>query len=329
MTPFSLTTLPRLIACISQSFLGCLLAVVMMSSASAAPDMSPLGPNIADQGSHWYHFKQWQLDSRDGERHYRVWLGIPNKPAPARGYPVLYALDGNAFMNQVNDRLLRALVDGNPPVIVAIGYQTRLPFDVPARAYDYTPRPPADNDNHAYGWQRHEGGGSQSFRQLLTQDIMPRVQHGLKLDARQRGLWGHSLGGAFVMDTLLKEPADFTHYYAASPSITDDPSAYLGSAQAVESKLTKPLTATFLLDGGIGHTRGTHQVPTPKPSKALLRHQRAVIAYIKDLGSVSGIREDIHRYPKLSHGGLFPVSLRYALYTMAGETPPEEPHDHH
>ncbi len=48
-------------------------------SSYAGPDMSPLGPNIADKGSAFYHFSVRTFDSADGKRHYKVWTGIPNK----------------------------------------------------------------------------------------------------------------------------------------------------------------------------------------------------------------------------------------------------------
>ncbi|MCT8152218.1 Salmochelin siderophore protein IroE, partial [Klebsiella aerogenes] len=62
------------------------------ASGLAKPDMQPLGPNIADKGSAFYHFSVNQFDSADGARHYRVWTAIPNKAAPPTGYPVLYML---------------------------------------------------------------------------------------------------------------------------------------------------------------------------------------------------------------------------------------------
>lgn len=112
----------------------------------AQPDMQPLGPNIADKGSGYYHFRVNDFQSADGARHYRVWTAIPNKAAPPSGYPVLYMLDGNAVMDRLPEALLKQLADHSPPVIVAIGYQTNLPFDLNGRAYDYTPAPGIDRD---------------------------------------------------------------------------------------------------------------------------------------------------------------------------------------
>ena len=115
------------------------LTLIWNAHAFAKPDMQPLGPNIADKGSAFYHFSVNSFDSADGSRHYRVWTAVPNKAAPASGYPILYMLDGNAVMDRLNDDLLKQLAEKSPPVIVAVGYQTNLPFDLNGRAYDYTP----------------------------------------------------------------------------------------------------------------------------------------------------------------------------------------------
>ena len=64
------------------------LTLIWNAHAFAKPDMQPLGPNIADKGSAFYHFSVNSFDSADGSRHYRVWTAVPNKAAPASGYPI-------------------------------------------------------------------------------------------------------------------------------------------------------------------------------------------------------------------------------------------------
>ncbi|MDU7188019.1 MAG: Salmochelin siderophore protein IroE, partial [Klebsiella sp.] len=81
-------------------FIAALVSTLYGINAYARPDMRPLGPNIADRGSAYYHFNVAYFDSLDGERHYKVWTAIPNAAPPAQGYPILYALDGNAVMDR-------------------------------------------------------------------------------------------------------------------------------------------------------------------------------------------------------------------------------------
>lgn len=152
--------------------------------------MQPLGPNIADKGSAFYHFSVNSFDSADGSRHYRVWTAVPNKAAPASGYPILYMLDGNAVMDRLNDDLLKQLAEKSPPVIVAVGYQTNLPFDLNGRAYDYTPAAESGKTDTRNGRFSRKSGGSNDFRQLLETRIAPKVEQGLNIDRQRRGLWG-------------------------------------------------------------------------------------------------------------------------------------------
>ena len=124
-------------------------------------------------------------------------------------------LDGNAVMNHLSEALLQKLAAGNPPVLVAVGYQTPLPFDLAARTLDYTP-PQQVQDRRG-----RPAGGSAAFRQLLEQTIAPRAEQHLPINAQQRALWGHSYGGLFVLDSYLTS-GFFQRYFAASPSLRGD-----------------------------------------------------------------------------------------------------------
>ncbi len=203
----------------------------------AQPDMQPLGPNIADKGSGYYHFRVNDFQSADGARHYRVWTAIPNKAAPPSGYPVLYMLDGNAVMDRLPETLLKQLADHSPPVIVAIGYQTNLPFDLNGRAYDYTPAPGIDRDDSKNNPRFHrKTGGGPAFRQLLERHIAPQVEQGITINSERRGVWGHSYGGLFVLDSRLS--SSFFHiYYSASPSLSRDNFVLLNRLTTVKPSL--------------------------------------------------------------------------------------------
>nr|WP_244563450.1 hypothetical protein [Pantoea rodasii] len=84
-----------------------LLLIGVSGSVFARPNMTPLGPNIADKGSAFYHFTLNEFDSADGQRHYKVWTGVPDKAPPSSGYRVVYLLDGNAVMDKLEEPLLQ------------------------------------------------------------------------------------------------------------------------------------------------------------------------------------------------------------------------------
>ena len=267
-----------------------------------------MGPNIADKGSAFYHFTQRQYDSADGERHYRVWTAVPDKAPPAAGYPVLYMLDGNAVMDKLNDAFLQQLSAGSPPVIVAIGYQTALPFDTAARAWDYTP--PLKTHQPRAGKSAlppRKTGGNDLFRQLLSETMVPQAEAKLKIDPRQRAIWGHSYGGLFVLDAWRK--SDLFHiFYSTSPSL----------GQALESPLkdSKNIDAAAFVGKSLYLLEGDGKAPgEPSGHVASLAVLRQTQQQLAD----NGLRVAFWRYPGLTHGQMFEVSLRSALLHLSGQ----------
>ncbi|MDR1270397.1 MAG: prolyl oligopeptidase family serine peptidase [Planctomycetaceae bacterium] len=196
-------------------FVLLLLLLLFVGESFAQPDLSrPLGPTIADTGSQFYRFEKFDLDSSDGERHYKITVGIPKTETPENEYPVFYMLDGNAALAVLDDDLFSWLE--SLPVIVAIGYNTELRFDVTSRAFDYTPAlPDSSKPNDERG---RKGGGSDIFAEFIETKIKPKVESFARIDRQRQTVWGHSYGGLFVLNTLFKHPEMFQNYAAADPS---------------------------------------------------------------------------------------------------------------
>lgn len=283
-------------------------ALFYSSGSIARPDFQPLGPNIADKGSAFYHFTQRQYDSADGERHYRVWTAVPDKAPPAAGYPVLYMLDGNAVMDKLDDAFLQQLFAGSPPVIVAIGYQTALPFDTAARAWDYTP--PLKTHEPRAGKPAlppRKTGGNDAFRQLLTETMVPQTEANLKIDPHQRAIWDHSYGGLFVLDAWRKA-SPFGIYYSASPSLGQALQSPLQASQSLDAVRFRG-KSLYLLEGD-GKARG--EPSGHEASLEVLRQTQQQLAS-------KGLTVAFWRYPGLTHGQMFEVSLRSALLHLSGQ----------
>ena len=121
-----------------------------------------------------YRFSAVDLDSVDGQRHYRLWLGRPLQAPPAAGYPVVWMLDGNAAVGALDASTLRRLADGDAPLLVAIGYRTPLRIDRAGRTFDYTPASPgqADQRDPLNGLP---SGGADAFLDLLRDGMRPAV----------------------------------------------------------------------------------------------------------------------------------------------------------
>ncbi|MDO6407426.1 alpha/beta hydrolase [Pantoea phytobeneficialis] len=277
---------------------------VCAGNCYARPDMTPLGPNIADKGSTFYHFSTRTFDSADGKRHYKVWTGVPDKHSPKAGFPILYMLDGNAVMDRLSDSFLKKLSEGSPPVLVVIGYQTTLPFDLQARTYDYTPT------HFISRWDRHgrSVGGSTAFRHLVEETIAPASEKNLKINPAQRGLWGHSYGGLFVLDSWLSSNF-FRSYYTASPSL-----------DRVNNEMLAQITATS--GEAFSHKRldimeGDDDEKRPQASAAPDR-LRALRQAVETLRS-NGVAATYSLFPGLPHGAMFTASFQATLLQMSEE----------
>ena len=286
-------------------FIAALVFAFYGINADAKPDMRPLGPNIADRGSAYYHFNVAYFDSLDGERHYKVWTAIPNAAPPAEGYPILYALDGNAVMDRVSDSLLAQLTQKTPPVIVAVGYQTTLPFDQNARAYDY--RPTVKENSADSGRDSRKSGGSEAFRQLLQNTIVENVERGMKIDPRRRAIWGHSYGGLFIIDSWLAS-SRFRIYFSASPSLGRGNASLLDKmAEAKADAFSQK--SLYLMEGAVA---------TQRVSSAGAEETRGNVLQTVSLLKKKGVAVNWWPYPGLTHGEMFNASLQSALLTMSG-----------
>ncbi|WLI78468.1 alpha/beta hydrolase-fold protein [Kosakonia sp. H02] len=278
------------------------LLLLCTKTGYSRPDMSPLGPNIADRGSAYYRFTVNTFDSSDGQRHYKVWTGIPNITPPKEGFPVLYMLDGNAVMDKLSDAFLQKLSAAHPPVLVVIGYQTALPFDLDARAYDYTP---ATKDN-PQAFRGRAGGGSDIFRHLLEKTIAPVAEKGIKIDENKRGLWGHSYGGLFVMDAWLKSTF-FNAYYAAVPSLAQNNFALLNEVQSTPQNRASAKHLYILEGDGDRGKKDENKGPD------VLHIVRNTVSQLNE----KGVSATYRLYPGLTHGAMFTASLYAALLQQA------------
>ena len=165
--------------------LCCVLGAAHAQTALPAQARNPqrVATTIADTTSAVYRFERHELASLDDKRHYRIEISIPRVPAPEAGYPVLYMLDGNAAMDTLTADDLALISRRNPPVLVAIGYDTPGRNDVVARAYDYTP-PVRENGELLAGpvVRGREGGGADVFLRFITTHIKPLVRTRVAVD---------------------------------------------------------------------------------------------------------------------------------------------------
>jgi predicted alpha/beta superfamily hydrolase len=147
-------------------------------------------------------------------------------------YPVLYALDANrTFPMVANISHMMDVPRTEVPEILVVGiaYQTESIVDwVIWRNRDFTPT--VDPGTEAY-WETmlsqatgrddidiQTGGGSR-FLEFIRQELIPFVESNYRVSATDRGLFGYSKSGVFVLYTLFSHPETFQRYFAGSPSL--------------------------------------------------------------------------------------------------------------
>lgn len=281
-----------------------------------------MGETVADAPSAYYQFERFVLDSEDGQRHYRVYLGIPRKAAPAQGYPALYMLDGNAAMNTLTEADLATLYAGNPPVLVGIGYDVPSRHDVVARAYDYTP--PilnADGSIQTEVLERgRKGGGADTFLDLIAHRIRPVVAAKAPVDPTRQTLWGHSYGGLFTLYTLVSRPGMFQRYVAGDPSISWGDGAMLKRADLFHAAQAPNAQVRVYVGAGrrpVGATNAqTPEAPVKGPVSAPPIGQQTTHAWVQRMAQ-EGMDIAFAAYPEQTHGQLLATSLRPALALAA------------
>jgi uncharacterized protein len=236
---------------LSQSVLAMLLAVTATTSlARAVCPLDSCASTSRARGSTAHvcipNTRRIDFVSRVNGHRYSISVAVPFERAPAKGYGVLYVLDGNT-MFPVAAEAARAL--GSPPiVVVGIGYpedavyaertvKVRGPVppyladwpraDIAAgleRTYDLT-LPASDQELRIQHLQAMPGlksadvGGLEDFLKTIEMDVKPRVATIVRIDPANEAFFGHSFGGLAVLHALFVEPNAFRTFIIASPSI--------------------------------------------------------------------------------------------------------------
>jgi predicted alpha/beta superfamily hydrolase len=103
-------------------------------------------------------------------------------------------------------------------VIVAIGYPIETPLDGDRRYYDLTPKTDISSFRQRLG-RDVVTGGRDEFLDFIVSQVRPLVASRYPVDPQRQTLFGHSLGGQFVLHAMFTRPGLFQTYVAGSPSI--------------------------------------------------------------------------------------------------------------
>jgi predicted alpha/beta superfamily hydrolase len=164
------------------------------------------------------------LPGSNAARQHRVMVYVPQGPAPAAGWPVVYVLDGNLMFPMVaqlvhNRGARGGDLRGASAIVVGLGHvlpagSTEV-HDRAARTYDYT----LPYDGVGPDGQGRAQGGADRFLDFIAQQLQPRLQAALAMNLQQQTLVGHSYGGLCTLHALFTRPSMFQRHVAASPSL--------------------------------------------------------------------------------------------------------------
>jgi len=285
-----------------------LVLAFVTGAATAQPEHDqPMDTTLLARQDLAYRFTHLNLDSADGARHYRLWIGLPKRAAPATGYPVLWMLDGNAALSALDPQRLDALAAGQAPVLVAVGYQTRQRIDRTSRTYDYTPALAGQTE------QRDPltglpSGGVDAFLDLLETRMRSGLAALVSIDPQQQTLWGHSYGGLAVLHALFTRPKSFAVYAAASPSLWWHDGAILREATSLPARLGDTQPQVLLM-------RGSLEPASPR-EPAQPHADQTARSLAASLTQLKGVQVSFKQFDGLGHGPMLPASLHWVIDTF-------------
>ena len=258
-----------------------------------------------------------QYRARGPNGDYTIFVTLPSAPPPKTDYPVLWLLDGNAWVAGAAEALrlqsrfaLQSEIE--PMLIVAVGYPGEEPFDLGRRAYDYLPEHTSGklSERFMQGAPWHQPGGADAFLDFLTGPLREDIAARYPVDGRRHILCGHSFGGFFTLYALLHRPGAFRRYAALSPSLWWDDAQLLKAADAAIAALPRDLMADVLIAVG---ERETHE--RPKISARMLDDSSAFVDRLEREG-LAGVSVDYRVLAGENHQSLlitaFSAVLRFA-----------------
>ena len=245
---------------------------------------------------------------------YRVFVSIPDAPAPEEGFPVVYLLDGNAFFSSaamVSQTLTHERAGGKQPaIIVAVGYPIDGLYDIERRWYDLTPPTPETPKaplKHMDRFKDIQYGGADALQELLIEQIRPWLAQQYAINEQQQILFGHSLGGLFTLYTLHTRPDAFAAFAAASPSLWWN-EGYLKpllEQQSPEHLKDKPLLMV------VGGDEMDFMISDAKLAQQWFTEQ--------------GLHSELRELPYMNHGAVSLPALTMALQVLLPEAQPATP----
>lgn len=205
-------------------------------TSTAGDDMSAGGlPPV-----HIPHSARYTMHAEDGTA-YSVLVAWPLEPPPPTGHPVVCLVDPERSFGMLVDsvRMRGRRPDATsvvPAVVVGIGPVVDGDDARARRTLDFTGQPSRYNRTDGDAAVEHPAGGAAAFHRFIRSTVIPAVLRDRAGDESRVALVGHSLGGLFVIESLLLDPGAFSSYVSISPSVWWDPERLLTGAARIAAQ---------------------------------------------------------------------------------------------
>lgn len=263
---------------------------------------------ISEAAREIFSVSDFILKSKNGEK-YKIF--IARQKNVARYDRVVFMVDANAQFPILLNSYAKIYANGakqnakavpklsKTVLIVGIGYDSPLAYDIKRRTRDLTPA--------ASGEEYANGGGAAEFYDFVKDELFPLVEKKYSTAKSDKIYFGHSFGGLFGIYALLRDDGIFDEFFIASPSL------WWGESQLIrdaldEGKLRSNLKAKFIM-----LVAGSREMRKGKTDKAGILKAADLAEILK----ARGLSYELKLYEGASHGEVIPLALQdLALFTQ-------------
>lgn len=282
---------------------------------------------ILDEGSGHAGLRWFDLaDSVTGAVR-RVFLWLPPGEMPEDGWPALFMTDGNAVIATAIDAMRAQAfyplgTNLGWGALIAIGYPTADAYDPFRRSWDLGPPPGASYPPFWPDTPEVRTGGGAEMARFILEDLRIFLAGLTRLDPKRQGLFGHSFGGLFALWLLFTRPDAFTHWIAASPSITWEDAFLLNHRDAFD-----PGGRALVVHLSAGEWEGDDLAPFQRGAedaeqRLAAKSRERTLGAARDmtgfLNAIPGVCARYETYADETHMSLLPVAVNRALHCVFG-----------
>lgn len=303
-----------------------LAALAATPLAAQVPPPPPVVRVPGDTTATVFRSVQFDLPSRIVGRTFRIYVGMPLKPPPPAGYPVVTLLDGNGYFPVAVAASLASELSGDRPALtVGIGYPTDdINSIIKQRGIDLTAPLDPKTIINVPGLPTPdpaEHGGAAAFQRFLLEELRPALAARYKIDPARQALFGHSFGALFGLRLMFDKPESFQAFLLISPSIDFGSGAVLAGEPVFVARVKAGAVAPRVFIGVGADEQSARGMPgaSPELAKILLEkyhmvdNARALASRLSAIKGAPGYTVRYHEFTDENHGTVAPSAIMRAM----------------